>query len=160
MVTLTGLIQACLESGSIEDGSYIFNHMHKFCSPNLVTYNIMLKAYVEHGRFGDAKDIYAKIIDGTRYIVNVSDYKERVVPDKYTFNTMLDACVSENSWSDFASVYQQMLQHGFPFIEKCHFRMILEALKAGQVILLYFFIHLLSIMHMLTFFFSRTYAFH
>ncbi|XP_057501873.1 pentatricopeptide repeat-containing protein At1g30610, chloroplastic isoform X2 [Actinidia eriantha] len=56
VVTYTGLIQACLDAGNIQHGAHIFNRMHKFCSPNLVTCNIMLKAYLEHGMFEEAKE--------------------------------------------------------------------------------------------------------
>lgn len=45
VVTYTGLIQACLTNGNIHDATSIFNHMQKYCSPNTVTCNIMLKAY-------------------------------------------------------------------------------------------------------------------
>nr|TKR79651.1 hypothetical protein D5086_0000270190 [Populus alba] len=99
VVTYTGLIQACLDSGNIQNGVYIFNQMRNFCPPNLVTCNIMLKA-------------------------RRSDYKFRVIPDIYTFNTMLDASIAENRWDDFEYVYQKMLHHGFHFNANRHLRMV------------------------------------
>ncbi|KAI3852656.1 hypothetical protein MKW92_003753 [Papaver armeniacum] len=135
-VTYTGLIQACLDSGSVQNGSYIFDQMHKFCSPNVVTYNIMLKGYLDHGLFEKAKDLFQQMLDDSKQITSIADYKSRVVPDNYTFNTMLDACVAEKKWDDFTFVYQQMLHHGCHFNTKRHIKMLLEACRAGKLHLL------------------------
>ncbi|RZC47079.1 hypothetical protein C5167_040022 [Papaver somniferum] len=131
-VTYTGLIQACLDSGSVQNGSYIFDQMHKFCSPNVVTYNIMLKGYLDHGLFEKAKDLFQQMLDDSKQITSIADYKSRVVPDNYTFNTMLDACVAEKKWDDFTFVYQQMLHHGCHFNTKRHIKKLLEACRAGK----------------------------
>ncbi|XP_026428066.1 pentatricopeptide repeat-containing protein At1g30610, chloroplastic-like [Papaver somniferum] len=131
-VTYTGLIQACLDSGSVQNGSYIFDQMHKFCSPNVVTYNIMLKGYLDHGLFEKAKDLFQQMLDDSKQITSIADYKSRVVPDNYTFNTMLDACIAEKKWDDFTFVYQQMLHHGCHFNTKRHIKMLLEACRAGK----------------------------
>ncbi|XP_077253320.1 pentatricopeptide (PPR) repeat-containing protein isoform X2 [Tasmannia lanceolata] len=132
VVTYTGLIQACLESGSIENGAYIFNQMQKFCSPNTITCNIMLKAYGEHGMFEEAMDLFQKILDGDHYIGSETNYNERVIPDRFSFNTMLEACVAEKKWDDFENVYQAMLDHGYHFNAKRHLWMIMEASRAGK----------------------------
>ncbi|KAI3836561.1 hypothetical protein MKW92_043251 [Papaver armeniacum] len=131
-VTYTGLIQACLDSGSVQNGSYIFDQMHKFCSPNVVTYNIMLKGYLDHGLFEKARDLFQQMLDDSKQITSIADYKSRVVPDNYTFNTMLDACIAERKWDDFTFVYQQMLHHGCHFNTKRHIKMLLEACRAGK----------------------------
>ena len=68
VVTYTGLIQACLDSGSIQNGVYVFKEMHRVCSPNIVTCNIMLKSYVEHEMYDEAKDLFQKILDGSHDI--------------------------------------------------------------------------------------------
>ncbi|EEF28597.1 pentatricopeptide repeat-containing protein, putative [Ricinus communis] len=133
VVTYTGLIQACLDSGNIHNAVYIFNQMKHFCSPNLVTFNVMLKAYFEHGLFEDAKELFHKMTEDSNHIRGNHDYKVRVIPDIYTFNTMLDACISEKSWDDFEYVYRRMLHHGFHFNGKRHLRMILDASRAGKV---------------------------
>lgn len=136
MVTYTGLIQACLESGNIQDAAFIFSQMYEFCSPNLITYNVMLKAYLEHGMFEEAKELFGKMLGDGNQISSKSDYKERVLPDIYTFNTMLDACNAEKRWDDLEYVYKRMLHHGFHFNAKRHLRMILDASRAGKVDLL------------------------
>lgn len=133
VITYTGLIQACLDSGSVQNGAYIFNQMHKFCSPNLVTCNIMLKAYLQNGMFEEAKDLFQKMSDNINHISTKNDYMDRVIPDNHTFNTMLDACLAEKKWDDLEYVYQRMLLHGYHFNTKHHLRMITEACSAGKV---------------------------
>ncbi|XP_057980925.1 pentatricopeptide repeat-containing protein At1g30610, chloroplastic isoform X2 [Malania oleifera] len=132
VVTYTGLIQASLDSGNIQNGAYIFNEMRKFCHPNLVTFNIMIKAYVGHGMFKEAKELFQKMLDDGNHIRSTFDYKTRVMPDIYSFNTMLDACIAEKRWDEFEFVYRVMLNHGYYFNAKRHLRMILEASRAGK----------------------------
>ena len=138
MVTYTGLIQASLDSGQIESGIYIFNHMHKFCSPNLVTYNVMLKGYLDHNRFEDAKGLFHKLLENGSHVTSSADYRHTVLPDIYTFNLMLDVCFVNQRWDDLEFFYTRMLQHGYYFNAKRHSGMILEASKAGKVIFLIF----------------------
>lgn len=136
VVTYTGLIQACIDSGNIEDGAYIFKEMQNFCSPNLVSCNIMLKAYLEHGMFEEAKKLFNMMSEDRNHISRKSDYRVRVIPDIYTFNTMLDACIAEKRWDDFENIYRGMLHHGFHFNAKRHLRMILNASGAVKGVLL------------------------
>ncbi|KAL0011985.1 hypothetical protein SO802_007093 [Lithocarpus litseifolius] len=136
VVTYTGLIQACIDSGNIEDGAYIFKEMQNFCSPNLVSCNIMLKAYLEHGMFEEAKKLFNMMSEDGNHISRKSDYRARVIPDIYTFNTMLDACIAEKRWDDFENIYRGMLHHGFHFNAKRHLRMILNASGAVKGVLL------------------------
>ncbi|GAB4825890.1 hypothetical protein Ancab_008757 [Ancistrocladus abbreviatus] len=131
VVTYTGLIQTCLDSGRVLDGAYIFNHMHKYCSPNLVTCNIMLKAYLDSGMFDDAKELFQNISqNGTQ--ARSAEHKD-VTPDAYTFNTMLEGCVSHKKWDIFGYAYEKMLCHGYHFNTKRHLWMILQASQAGKV---------------------------
>ncbi|KAK7404281.1 hypothetical protein VNO78_05051 [Psophocarpus tetragonolobus] len=132
VVTYTGLMQASLDSGNIQDGAYIFEKMKEVCTPNLVTFNIMLKSYLEHGMFQEAKALFEQMSENASRLRGNTDYKMLVVPDTYTFNTMLDACVAEKRWDYFDQVYQRMLYHGYHFNPKRHLRMILETSKAGQ----------------------------
>ncbi|KAM1008069.1 hypothetical protein ACFX2A_004649 [Malus domestica] len=60
---------ACITVGSlipsfllVENAAYVFKQMENFCSPNLVTCNIMLKAYLDHGMFEKARDLFLKHI--------------------------------------------------------------------------------------------------
>ncbi|KAK9088124.1 hypothetical protein Scep_027206 [Stephania cephalantha] len=132
VVTYTGLIQACLDVGNVENGAHIFKQMKNFCSPNLVTCNIMLKAYLENRMFEDAKDLFQKMLDDSSNIKSRKDYRTLVIPDNYTFNTMLDALVAEQKWDDFKYVYTQMLHRGYNFNARRHLKMILSACRAGK----------------------------
>ncbi|MED6173029.1 hypothetical protein PIB30_055500 [Stylosanthes scabra] len=132
VVTYTGLLQASLDSGHIQDSAYIFEKMKKICAPNLVTCNIMLKGYLENGMFQEAKEMFEQMLENTNRLRNNTDYKMLVIPDIYTFNIMLDACVAEKRWDDFQGIYQKMLYHGFHFNPKRHLRMVLEASRAGK----------------------------
>ncbi|XP_023736395.1 pentatricopeptide repeat-containing protein At1g30610, chloroplastic [Lactuca sativa] len=136
VVTYTGLIQACLDSGKIESGVKIFNHMCNFCSPNLVTYNIMLKGYLDHNRFEEAQKLFYKLLENGKRVTSNDDYRHVVLPDIHTFNLMLDTCFFNKKWDDVEFIYTKMLQHGFHFNPKRHSRIILEARKAGKVNLL------------------------
>lgn len=141
VVTYTGLIQACLEARDIASGSFIFKQMEEYCSPNLVTCNIMLKGYLDHGMFEEAKQLLNRMLEDANHINSKSDYKFRVIPDTYTFNTILDACFEGRRWDDLQYVYQKMLHHGHHFNEKRHLRIVLDSSRAGQVLKI---LHLLN----------------
>lgn len=136
VVTYTGLIQACLDSKDLQSAVYVFNQMKAFCSPNLVTYNILLKGYLEHGMFEEARELLQNLSEQRQNISTVSDYRDRVLPDIYMFNTMLDASFAEKRWDDFSYFYNQMFLYGYHFNPKRHLRMILEAARVGKVDLL------------------------
>ncbi|KAL3616778.1 hypothetical protein CASFOL_039172 [Castilleja foliolosa] len=133
VVTYTGLMQACLEAGDVKSGSYIFNHMQKICSPNLVTCNIMLKAFLDQGMFEEAKMLFQSLLENGKFIKHEEDYKVRVIPDIYTFNTMLDGFGAEKKWDDVEFVYAQMLKYGHHFNAKRHLQLVLDARRAGKI---------------------------
>ncbi|KAE9593472.1 hypothetical protein Lal_00028819 [Lupinus albus] len=133
VVTYTGLMQACLDSGNIQEGAFIFEKMKEICAPNLVTFNILLKAYLDHGMFQEAKELFEKMLENTNLRRGNADYKMLVTPDIYTFNTMLDACVAEKRWDYFDDIYLRMFRHGYHFNAKRHLRMVLEASRAGKI---------------------------
>ncbi|KAL0908790.1 hypothetical protein M5K25_023299 [Dendrobium thyrsiflorum] len=132
VVTYTGLIQACLDSGSIENATYIFNQMNGFCSPNVITFNIMLKSYVGHGMFEEAKVLFQNILSGSHEINIKGEYSQKVFPDKFTFNTMMEACAAASKWDDFENSYREMLHHGYHFDERRHMRLVFDAWRAGK----------------------------
>ncbi|ERN07656.1 pentatricopeptide repeat-containing protein At1g30610, chloroplastic [Amborella trichopoda] len=131
VMTFTGLMQTCLEVGNVKDGEYIFRHMQKYCSPNIVTCNIVLKSYAQNGFFKEAKDLFQAILDGGAKFRGETD-RERLLPDKCTFNTMLEACSASKQWDDIESVYMRMVHHGYQFDLKYHLRLVLEASRAGK----------------------------
>ncbi|VAH63347.1 unnamed protein product [Triticum turgidum subsp. durum] len=130
VVTYTGLIQTCIDSGSIENAKYIFKEMCNYCSPNNVTCNIMLKSYIDHGMFEDAKDLLENILNGR--IRSKADLGEQAIADKFTFNTFLDACAEAKKWNDFEYAFRKMLSSGYHFDERRHLRMVLDAYRSGK----------------------------
>ncbi|CAM0882078.1 unnamed protein product [Alopecurus aequalis] len=132
VVTYTGLIQTCLDSGSIENAKYIFNEMHNYCSPNNVTCNIMLKSYIDHGMFEDAKNLLENILSGR--IRSKADLGQQAIADKFTFNTFMDACAEAKKWNDFEYTFRKMLSNGYHFEERRHLRMVLDAYRNGKLL--------------------------
>ncbi|KAJ4754837.1 Pentatricopeptide repeat-containing protein [Rhynchospora pubera] len=120
VVTYTGLIQACIDSNNIENARYIYNQMQNFCTPNVITCNIMLKSYKQRKMFDEAKGLLTEMING------------KVVPDKFTFNTMMEACVENGKFEDFEWVFLQMLRHGHHFDARRHLKMVMDAFRAGK----------------------------
>ncbi|KAL6845396.1 hypothetical protein ACP4OV_024891 [Aristida adscensionis] len=131
VVTYTGLIQTCIDNGSMENAKYIFNEMCNYCSPNNVTCNIMLKSYLEHGMFEDAKDLLQNILNGR--IRSKVDTSQNAVADKFTFNTFMEACAEAKMWNDFEYVFREMLSNGYHFDERRHLRMVLDAYRSGKI---------------------------
>ncbi|XP_074308990.1 pentatricopeptide repeat-containing protein At1g30610, chloroplastic [Silene latifolia] len=129
VVTYTGLMQACFDSGNVEDGIFIFKHMQKYCSPNQVTCNMMLKAYLGHGMFTEAKELFQKMLQSGQ---QGSRANSGITADIHTFSLMLESCVKENRWDDFDYAYNQMLHHGYSFNTKRHLWMVVQASKAGK----------------------------
>ena len=65
-------------------------------------------------------------------IESSSDLESRMLPDTYTFNTMLEACAEHKKWDDFGYAYREMLHHEYHFNAKRHLKMVLEASRAGH----------------------------
>lgn len=93
----------------------------------------MLKAFVDHGKFEEAKQLFLRLLQNGNFITREEDYKVRIIPDIYSFNTMLDACVAEQKLDELEFVYAQMLKYGHHFNAKRHLRPILDACRAGKV---------------------------
>ncbi|KAJ3693554.1 hypothetical protein LUZ60_009034 [Juncus effusus] len=133
VVTYTGLIQACIDSNNMKYARYIFNNMQKYCSPNVITCNIMVKSYLQNNMFDEGKDLFYEIVNGVSDINGKSDLRGKVVPDKFMFNIMMESCAENKKWEDFARAFLQMLQHGYHFDAKRHLKMVMDAFRAGKV---------------------------
>jgi len=131
VVTYTGLIQTCIDNGSMENAKYIFSEMCNYCSPNTVTCNIMLKSFLEHGMLEDAKDLIQDILNGR--IRSKADSSQTTTADKFTFNTFMEACAAAQRWDDFEYAFREMLSKGYHFDERRHLRMVLDAYRNGKV---------------------------
>lgn len=144
VVTYTGLIQVCLDSGYMEDAAIIFEEMRRFCSPNLVTCNIMMKGYLQHGLFEEAKQLFMRLLENSRHIGSKEECMDKIIPDIYTFNLLLDASFADKRWDDLEFVYSCMLKYGYRFNSKRHLRMVLHSCAVGKVELLHMtWVHLI-----------------
>ncbi|XP_006646195.1 pentatricopeptide repeat-containing protein At1g30610, chloroplastic [Oryza brachyantha] len=130
VVTYTGLIQTCIDNGSMENAKYIFEEMCKYCSPNNITCNIMLKSYTKHGMFEDAKGLLENILNGR--ITSKVELSQKAIADKFTFNTFMEACAETKRWNDFEYAFRKMLSSGYHFDERRHLRMVLDAYRNGK----------------------------
>ncbi|KAJ1284743.1 hypothetical protein BS78_03G228400 [Paspalum vaginatum] len=130
VVTYTGLIQTCIDNGSMENAKYIFNEMCNYCSPNTVTCNIMLKSYVMHGMLEDARDLLQNILNGR--VRSKADSSQVAAADKFTFNTFMEACAEAKRWNDFEYAFREMLLNKYHFDERRHLRMVLDAYRNGK----------------------------
>uniref|UniRef100_A0A0D9V421 Pentacotripeptide-repeat region of PRORP domain-containing protein n=1 Tax=Leersia perrieri TaxID=77586 RepID=A0A0D9V421_9ORYZ len=130
VVTYTGLIQTCIDNGSMENAKYIFDEMRNYCSPNSITCNIMLKSYTEHGMFEEAKDLLENILNGR--IRSKVESSQKAIADKFTFNTFMEACAKTKRWNDFEYAFCKMLACGYHFDERRHLRMVLDAYRNGK----------------------------
>lgn len=109
--------------------------MQKFCSPNLITYKIMLKGFLDHEMFEEAKELFLKLLANIESISRKGHYENKVIPDLYTFNLMLDACLAAQKWEDLEFFFVKMLKYGYHFNAKRHLQMILDACRAGKVLI-------------------------
>ncbi|WVZ69308.1 hypothetical protein U9M48_018114 [Paspalum notatum var. saurae] len=130
VVTYTGLIQTCIDNGSMENAKYIFNEMCNYNSPNTVTCNIMLKSYVKHGMLEDARDLLQNILNGR--VRSKADSNQVATADKFTFNTFMEACAEAKRWNDFEYAFREMLLNKYHFDERRHLRMVLDAYRNGK----------------------------
>ncbi|KAI4343116.1 hypothetical protein MLD38_027654 [Melastoma candidum] len=92
----------------------------------------MINAYIKHGMFEEAKELFNKMLEDRDHITCEADYKTRVLPDIYTFNTMLDACFEGKMWDDLEFVFQRLLDHGCHFNVDRHLHIVLESSRAGK----------------------------
>ena len=100
----------------------------------------MLKAFLNQGMFEEAKQLFLRLLENSHNINSKSDYKEKVTPDLYTFNTMLEGCAAEEKWDDLEWVYVEMLKSGYHFNSKRHLQIILDASNAGKVLFPFFLV--------------------
>src|SRR5690606_34372367 len=87
----------------------------------------------QEGLFEEGRELFQKMLEDGVNIESSSDLESRVLPDTYTFNTMLEACAEQKKWDDFGYAYREMLRHGYHFNAKRHLKMVLEASRAGKV---------------------------
>ncbi|KAH9287850.1 hypothetical protein KI387_031967, partial [Taxus chinensis] len=131
-VTYTGLIKASIESGHLQGCISIFDQMQKFCAPNIITCNMMLKLYGQNHMFKEAATLFEGIRRGRVFPQKVGDSDPVLMPDIITYTAMLEACVLAQEWDYFENVYQLMLLKGYRLENKQHSSLIVAASRAGK----------------------------
>ncbi|KAF8017305.1 hypothetical protein BT93_H2480 [Corymbia citriodora subsp. variegata] len=131
-VAFTGMIMSAMEGGHINDCLSIFNQMRGLCSPNIGTINIMLKVFGKNDMFSNAKELFEEV-KGTGYIsTKCQDGGNTLVPDEYTFGSMLEASASALQWEYFEYVYKEMSLAGYQLDQNKHASLLVAASKAGK----------------------------
>ncbi|KAK6923153.1 Pentatricopeptide repeat [Dillenia turbinata] len=127
-VTFTGMIMSSLDGGHVDDCLSLFEHMKDHCCPNIGTINAMLKVYGKNDMFSKAKELYEQ--------TKITADGQSLIPDLYTYSSMLEASASAQQWEYFESVYKEMSLSGFQIDQNKHAWMLVEASKAGKWYLL------------------------
>ncbi|XP_028772775.1 pentatricopeptide repeat-containing protein At5g67570, chloroplastic [Neltuma alba] len=121
-VTFTGMIMSSLDGGHIEECICIFEHMKEHCAPNIGAINAMLKVYGRNDMFSKAKELFEE----------VKRAKSDIVPDEYTYSSMLEASASALQWEYFEHVYREMTLSGYQLDQNKHASLLVEASTAGK----------------------------
>ena len=124
-----------MDGGHLDDCLSIFEHMKYHCSPNIGTINAMLKVYGRNDMFSKAKELFEET-KRSRFASNIScmdDGGISLVPDMYTFSSMLEASASAHQWEFFEYVYKEMTLSGYQLDQSKHALLLGKASRAGKV---------------------------
>ncbi|GLT75389.1 hypothetical protein SLA2020_471200 [Shorea laevis] len=136
-ITFTGLIMACLDGGYFDDCISIFQHMKDHCSPNIGTINVMLKVYGQNDMFPNAKELFEEIKRAkSGASASPNGNFTSIIPDEYTYTSMLEASASAHQWEYFEYVYKEMVLSGYQLDQTKHGLLLVEASRAGKCHLL------------------------
>ncbi|KAK9112010.1 hypothetical protein Scep_019529 [Stephania cephalantha] len=125
-VAFTGMIMFCMDGGHVDGCISVFKHMNEHCSPNIGTINAMLKVYGRNDMFMKAKDLFEETtkmdLAGQAYLV----------PDAYTYSSMLEASAVAHQWEYVEYVYKEMTLRGYQIDQKKHAWIVVEASRHGK----------------------------
>ncbi|XP_062101800.1 pentatricopeptide repeat-containing protein At5g67570, chloroplastic isoform X2 [Humulus lupulus] len=132
-VTFTGMIMSSMRSGHIDDCISIFENMKNHCSPNIGAINIMLKVYGCNDMFSKAKELFEEIKNANPdSYPSLDGPKTLLVPDKYTYSSMLEASASALQWEYFEFVFKEMVISGYQLDQTKHASLLLKASRNGK----------------------------
>lgn len=129
-VTFTGMILSSLDGGHVDDCVSIFEQMLGHCPPNIGTINAMLKVYGHNDMFLEVKELFEKVKTG--YNAFRGDGDSPLIPDFYTYGTLLEASVYAHQWEYFEYVYKEMCFSGYQLDQEKHAALLVKASKAGK----------------------------
>ncbi|XP_027347685.1 pentatricopeptide repeat-containing protein At5g67570, chloroplastic [Abrus precatorius] len=136
-VTFTGMIKSSMDGGHIDDSICIFEYMKENCGPNIGTINTMLKVYGQNDMFSKAKNLFEEVkVANSEFNAISEGGNSSVVPDLYTYNSMLEASASAQQWEYFEHVYREMILSGYQLDQNKHLSLLLKASRAGKLHLL------------------------
>lgn len=128
------MITSSMDGGHLDDCLSIFEHMKYHCSPNIGTINAMLKVYGRNDMFSKAKELFEETKRST-FASNtcMDDGSISLVPDLYTYSSMLEASASAHQWEFFEYVYKEMTLSGYQLDQSKHALLLGKASRAGKV---------------------------
>lgn len=134
--TFTGMILASFNGGYIYECISIFESMKDYCTPNIGTVNVMLKVYGRCDMFGKAKDLFettkACFSNSQTFVHEHSS----LMPDVYTYSSMLEASASAQQWEYFENVYREMALSHHHLDQSKYSWLLIKACRAGKSYLL------------------------
>lgn len=132
-VTFTGLISSSMDGGHVDDCIAIFQYMKDHCVPNIGTVNTMLKVYGLSDMFSEAKELFQKVnkARSSRQTCQDDGYIP-LIPDQYTYSSMLEASARALQWEYFEYVYKEMTLSGYQLDQTKHALLLVEASRAGK----------------------------
>lgn len=124
-VSLTGMIASSMDGGHIDNCISIFEHMKAHCVPNIGTINTMLKVYSRSDLFSEAKELFEDI-------KGVDHSGTTIIPDGYTYSSMLQVSARALQWEYFEYVYKEMSFSGYQLDQIKHAPLLVEASRSGK----------------------------
>ncbi|KAM4128225.1 hypothetical protein ACJW30_02G150500 [Castanea mollissima] len=135
--TFTGMIMSSMDGGHIADCISIFEHMKDHCAPNIGTINSMLKVYGRSDMFSKAKELFEDVKRAkSDSCTSLNGVETVLIPDKYTYSSMLVASASALQWEYFEYVYREMTLSGYQLDLSKNASLLVEASRAGKWYLL------------------------
>lgn len=107
--------------------------MKDYCTPNIGTVNVMLKVYGRCDMFGKAKDLFETTkacFSNSQALVH--DHSS-LMPDAYTYSSMLEAAASAQQWEYFEYVYREMALSHHHLDQNKYSWLLIKACRAGKV---------------------------
>ncbi|KAL2322842.1 hypothetical protein Fmac_027221 [Flemingia macrophylla] len=131
--TFAGMIKSSMDGGHIDDCICIFEYMKDHCAPNIGAINTMLKVYGQNDMFTKAKVLFDEVkVAKAEFCATAESGNSSVVPDMYTYNSMLEASASAQQWVYFEHVYREMIIHGYQLDQNKLLSLLVKASRAGK----------------------------
>ncbi|XP_077220238.1 tetratricopeptide repeat (TPR)-like superfamily protein isoform X2 [Tasmannia lanceolata] len=131
-VAFTGMIQSCMDGGHVKHCISIFEHMKDYCNPNIGTINAMLKVYGRNDMFAQAKELFEETKKTSSGFETYLGDHTCIIPDAYSYSSMLEASASAHRWEYFEYVYKEMTLCGSRLDQNKHACVLVEASRAGK----------------------------